>query len=238
MEPQATARPEPAAPARPRSDRRRPGEHAAKPRAAQVLGARAQPLPRLPSPPANTRGSKASFLILQEETARALTEALEKLNRRSGLRQYVARVIGAPKPSRAERRRTTGRSSLSADPDGDMADGDILVDSVLVLPAGPELGAGERTRRITTRALGIARHHEGNDCDEPATDAARGRSRASSTRTTRVTTPTISRKILSPSAAAASAIPSTSASSRLSTSRASTPVFAATRRPAVASSSI
>jgi FHA domain len=37
-----------------------------------------------------------------------------------------------------------------ADPDGDMGEGDLLVDSELVLPASPDLGIGERTRRITT----------------------------------------------------------------------------------------
>jgi hypothetical protein len=36
------------------------------------------------------------------------------------------------------------------DPDGDMNEGDLLVDSELMLPARPDLGVGERTRRITT----------------------------------------------------------------------------------------
>ena len=31
-----------------------------------------------------------------------------------------------------------------------MNDGDLLIDSELILPASPELGVGERTRRITT----------------------------------------------------------------------------------------
>jgi hypothetical protein len=87
--------------------------------------------------------------LLQEETARALTEALEKLNRRSGLRQYVARVIGDRNP-RVQSAGGNWQIEFIADPDGDMAEGDILVDSVLVLQASPELGAGERTRRITT----------------------------------------------------------------------------------------
>ena len=37
-----------------------------------------------------------------------------------------------------------------ADPDGDMKEGDLLIDSELILPASPELGVGDRTRRITT----------------------------------------------------------------------------------------
>jgi pSer/pThr/pTyr-binding forkhead associated (FHA) protein len=36
------------------------------------------------------------------------------------------------------------------DPDGDIAEGDILIDSELLLPASPELGVGDRTRRIAT----------------------------------------------------------------------------------------
>jgi hypothetical protein len=87
--------------------------------------------------------------ILRDETARALTEALEKLNRTSGLRQYVGRVVGQRHP-RVHSAGGNWKIEFVADPDGDMADGDILVDSVLVLPPGPELGAGERTRRITT----------------------------------------------------------------------------------------
>jgi hypothetical protein len=87
--------------------------------------------------------------ILQEEAARALTDALDKLNRRSGLQQYVSRVIGERNP-RVQRAGGDWQIEFVSDPDGDMADGDILVDSVLVLPTAPELGAGERTRRITT----------------------------------------------------------------------------------------
>ena len=37
-----------------------------------------------------------------------------------------------------------------ADPDGEIDEGTLLIDSELVLPAQPELGVGERTRRITT----------------------------------------------------------------------------------------
>jgi pSer/pThr/pTyr-binding forkhead associated (FHA) protein len=37
-----------------------------------------------------------------------------------------------------------------ADPDGELDEGTLLIDSELVLPAQPDLGVGERTRRITT----------------------------------------------------------------------------------------
>src|SRR5262249_4450021 len=36
------------------------------------------------------------------------------------------------------------------DPDGEIQQGDILVESDLLLPPSPELGIGERTRRVTT----------------------------------------------------------------------------------------
>ena len=36
------------------------------------------------------------------------------------------------------------------DPDGDILEGDILIDSELLLPASPELGMGERTRLVST----------------------------------------------------------------------------------------
>ena len=51
-------------------------------------------------------------------------------------------------------------TSSSSDPDGDINDGDLLVDSELLLPARPELGIGERTRHITTIHSGHARPRE------------------------------------------------------------------------------
>lgn len=91
--------------------------------------------------------------ILQEQTIRALAEELETLNRRSGVQRYADRLLG--------NRSSDGKSAVQnaagdwhveflADPDGEVAAGDILIDSELLLPASPELGAGERTRRITT----------------------------------------------------------------------------------------
>jgi len=91
--------------------------------------------------------------ILVEETTRALSEALDQLNRRSGLRRYVARVLGGPMP-RVQSAGGGWHVEFVADPDGEMTEGDIMIDSVLVLPPGPELGAGERTRRITTMHSG------------------------------------------------------------------------------------
>jgi hypothetical protein len=87
--------------------------------------------------------------ILRRETIRALNEALEALNRRSILDRYAARVFrnGGPMVQNAGRE---WEVEFVPDPDGDLVEGDILVDSELLLPESPELGAGARTRKITT----------------------------------------------------------------------------------------
>ena len=87
--------------------------------------------------------------ILQEETVRALTEELHRLNHPSGLRRYGGRFFG---DAALKVQTPTGEWHVEfmIDPDGELAEGDILIDSELLLPAQPELGVGERTRRITT----------------------------------------------------------------------------------------
>jgi len=87
--------------------------------------------------------------VLQEQTTRALTDELEKLNHRSRLRRWAGRWRRGPDP---EIRNAAAEWQIDflADPDGDMREGDLLIDSELVLPASPDLGVGERTRRITT----------------------------------------------------------------------------------------
>jgi hypothetical protein len=87
--------------------------------------------------------------ILREQTVRALTEELDALNRRSALRKYASRLLRTSSPP-VENAGGDWHVEFLPDPDGEVAEGDILVDSELLLPAAPELGAGERTRRITT----------------------------------------------------------------------------------------
>jgi len=87
--------------------------------------------------------------ILQEQTVRALAEELDRLNKRSPVQRYAERVLGTSKPP-VESASGDWHVEFLPDPDGDVAEGDILIDSELLLPASPELGAGERTRRITT----------------------------------------------------------------------------------------
>lgn len=86
--------------------------------------------------------------ILREQTIRALTDELERLNRGSVVRRYASRLIG----DRAPRVQSAGgwQVEFLADPDGEFAEGDILIDSELLVPASPDLGVGGLTRRITT----------------------------------------------------------------------------------------
>jgi hypothetical protein len=87
--------------------------------------------------------------ILQEQTLRALGEELARMNRRPSVRRLLNRFRG---DEDGEVRSAAGEWQVEflPDPDGDMNEGDLLVDSELVLPARPDLGVGERTRRITT----------------------------------------------------------------------------------------
>src|SRR5580765_3042235 len=87
--------------------------------------------------------------ILQEQTIRALAEELDRLNARSPLRRLVHRFVGDSEPE-IRTAAADWQVEFLPDPDGDMNEGDLLVDSELVLPARPDLGVGERTRRITT----------------------------------------------------------------------------------------
>jgi hypothetical protein len=87
---------------------------------------------------------------LQAEAARALDEELERINRPSWLRRQLAWLPGkgrAPLENAAPR----WHVEFLSDTDGELAaEGDIIVHSDLMLAPDPELGVGERTRRITT----------------------------------------------------------------------------------------
>ena len=96
--------------------------------------------------------------ILKEQTTRALTDELQKLNRRSPVTTWLNRGERVGKlidrfrgPGAAVQAASTDwQVEFLADPDGDMKEGDLLIDSELILPAMPDLGVGERTRKITT----------------------------------------------------------------------------------------
>lgn len=87
--------------------------------------------------------------ILREQTLRALSDELQSLNRRSAVRQWVDRFRRSIDPE-IRNAAPAWQVEFLADPDGEMDEGDLLIDSELVLPADPDLGVGERTRRITT----------------------------------------------------------------------------------------
>jgi pSer/pThr/pTyr-binding forkhead associated (FHA) protein len=108
--------------------------------------------------------------ILQREARRALTEALDVMNRQSVFDRYAARVFGirqVPVQSAAGDWDVT----FLPDPDGELKEGDILVDSELLLQPSPELGAGSRTRRITTVQSGSKTTSRERVADTPVASA-------------------------------------------------------------------
>src|SRR5262245_39922419 len=86
--------------------------------------------------------------ILREQTARALAEELAWLNRRSVVRRCTARLFGGGPPR--VQPAADWQIEFLPDPDDVVGEGDILVDSELLIPERPELGVGERTRRLST----------------------------------------------------------------------------------------
>ncbi len=91
--------------------------------------------------------------ILQEQTARALEDELHKLNKPPVYRRYIDRLIGGSVP--IENAGREWQIEFHPDADNELAPGDILIHSELALPtSGDDLGAGQRTRRITTVHVG------------------------------------------------------------------------------------
>jgi hypothetical protein len=107
--------------------------------------------------------------ILEQETIRALTEELQRLNHRPVWRRQVERFLG-PSPE-VQNAATDWHVEFVKDPDGELLEGDILVDSELLLPSPADLGAGDRTRRVTTRHFRAERH--GSDGAPPARTSTR-----------------------------------------------------------------
>jgi FHA domain-containing protein len=91
--------------------------------------------------------------VLQEQTARALQDELQRLNNPPAYRRYFDRIAGTAPP--IENAARDWQIEFHPDADGELALGDILIHSELMLPAGDDdLGAGQRTRRITTVHVG------------------------------------------------------------------------------------
>jgi hypothetical protein len=91
--------------------------------------------------------------VLEGQTVRALDDELHRLNSRSPITTLFKRLTRDREPQ-IDNAGAEWRVEFRADPDGDMKEGDLLIDSELVLPARPDLGVGERTRRITTMHTG------------------------------------------------------------------------------------
>ncbi len=109
---------------------------------------------------------------LQAETMRALDEELRRLNRRGRVRRLFGRWMAPAAPlENADRH---WHVAFLPDFDGELQhEQDILVQSELLLPAPPELGSGERTRRVTTTHTGGRLARETTDRPAPATAALR-----------------------------------------------------------------
>ena len=99
--------------------------------------------------PAEFERLKGLIPRLRLEAARALDEELGRLNERSRARRALDRLFGgSPRLENADAR---WHIEFLPDFDDELEDEqDILVASELVLSNGPEVGGGERTRRVTT----------------------------------------------------------------------------------------
>jgi hypothetical protein len=93
---------------------------------------------------------------LEAEARRALDEELATLNAPSRLGRHLPWLKRTSRERvRFENADTQWHVEFLCDPDGELAaEGDIVVHSDLMLPAAPDLGVGERTRRITTVRTG------------------------------------------------------------------------------------
>ena len=85
--------------------------------------------------------------VLYEQTIRALDEELRRLNTRPPAPRWLRRMTAEPEPE-VRNAATDWHVAFMADPDGELKEGDVLVDSELLMPARPDLGVGEQTRKI------------------------------------------------------------------------------------------
>ena len=104
--------------------------------------------------------------LLREQAERALSEEMAKLNRRSFARSCRDWLFARSRPA-TESASGGWHVEFLPDPDGELHPGAILVHSELLLPLAPELGAGQRTRRITTVRSGTGTHSQEHVEDPP-----------------------------------------------------------------------
>ena len=89
--------------------------------------------------------------VLQEQTIRALDDDIRRLNAAGSSARWM-RVQRAPEVRNAA---ADWHIAFMADPDEELKEGDLLVDSELLMPARPDLGLGEQTRQIATLQSGL-----------------------------------------------------------------------------------
>jgi hypothetical protein len=87
--------------------------------------------------------------LLEEQTCRALSDELARLGRRS-LWRRSADIMTRTSSREIEKAGGEWHVTFLPDPDEELEEGGVLVYSELKLPGKPDLGSGERTRRITT----------------------------------------------------------------------------------------
>ena len=115
----------------------------------KYLDARAQPLHRLSSSD-RVRAAGNDHPGSAEQTIRALDEEVRRLNAAGSSSRWM-RVERAPEVRNAA---ADWHIAFMADPDEELKEGDLLVDSELLMPARPDLGLGEQTRQIATLQSG------------------------------------------------------------------------------------
>ena len=95
--------------------------------------------------------------VIADQARRALDEELAALNRESHIEARVREALHKPRRP-FERAGAAWEIRLISDPNDELAPGDILVDSTLVLP-DKEMVSGSRTRRIVTTRRGDRVEH-------------------------------------------------------------------------------
>jgi len=108
--------------------------------------------------------------VIADQARRALDEELDKINRASRIEARVRDALRRPRVPH-ERAGSAWEIRLISDPNDELAPGDILVDSTLILPESESL-SGSRTRRIVTTRRGDQVESREAPADEPALPAA------------------------------------------------------------------
>ncbi len=103
---------------------------------------------------------------VRQQTIRALVEELQALNRAPAWTRLVPGFVAPPRVP-VENAARGWHVEFVPDADGELQDGDVLIESELQLPAAPELGVGGGTRRVTTRVSADGAVTEGRSEDRP-----------------------------------------------------------------------